>query len=154
MKESLNKYFKASENLEKTISDLYKLYAEYFQEDSDFWYKLSDEELTHSFIWKNGREDLLSKNLFPKILMKANIKEIKKMTDKIKSIIKDFNKFCSDKIGCLEFALEIENGAIENDFQKACEEVNNDKATRIFKAMVNDEKNHAKRIEELIIKYK
>ena len=125
---------------------MYFLFSQTLINDRQFWWELSIEEKNHSSLIES--EKLFYKvNAFPEGLFDTDLEELVKINKTFSTKIELF-KHNQTKENAFAIALEMENLAIEMNFQKLVENDSMDRAISLFKQLNRADKDHAKRILE------
>lgn len=150
MDPSVEFIFHEAIKLEKTIGKLYSFFEKLFPEDSQFWNKLSKEEEKHAQILKEEHDIFLIQKLVPEGLTEPNWTKNLEQIGEIENFIENSEKESPSKNDAYEFALKIEKEAGELHFQRTAVTNKEGEDTNIFKMLVQEDKNHALRIEKFI----
>ncbi|MDP6925330.1 MAG: hypothetical protein R2568_07630 [Candidatus Scalindua sp.] len=142
--------FNEAIRVERNIGSFYALCATYFKDDKLFWQMLSEEEEHHAKILESGLELLLEQDLFPDAILDMDIKELKETNDKLETKIAECKGKMPDKKEAYSYALELEQASLEFFFQQTVSDKADEKAIKVFDNLVGFDKDHAKRIEDLI----
>ena len=131
---------------ELLVSDFYALFEARFTEDGEFWHKLSQEELNHSAILQAERDEFYEAGLLPEELVLADSKALRTQN----TLLSDFLEQLRISPPSIEQAFSIgfclEGAIIETIFRACLEEYPANRALRIFRLMVGDERAHIERI--------
>jgi len=143
---NIHLYLEEAIRLELNVADLYSLFAQQFEEDYNFWWKLSNEEMNHASILKTGIE--FSKlNKIPQEIIPDNIDGLISLNEKFPSIIDDCQKN-PNRQKCFEVALEIESSAGESHYQEIMIKHTDNDIVKIFQKLNKDDIDHYNRIKE------
>jgi hypothetical protein len=146
--------FNEAISVERNIGSFYALCAMHFKDDRTFWWKLSEEEEQHAKILESGLEFLLEENLFPNAILDLDIEDLKEINVKIEEKIAQFQEKVPNKKEIYFYALELEEASLEFFFQQITSRKSDDKTINIFNNLVGYDKDHARRIQNLIHKAK
>ncbi len=146
--------FNEAIRVERNIGTFYALCATHFKDDRTFWWKLSEEEEQHAKILESGLEFLLEENLFPNAILDLDIEDLKEINVKIEEKIAQFQEKVPNKKEIYFYALELEEASLEFFFQQITSRKSDDKTINIFNNLVGYDKDHARRIQNLIHKAK
>ncbi len=146
--------FNEAVRVERNIGSFYALCATHFKDDRTFWWKLSEEEEQHAKILESGLEFLLEENLFPNAILDLDIKDLKVTNDKLEEKIALFQEITPDKKEVYLYAFELEQASLEFFFQQITSKKSDEKAINIFNNLIGFDKDHARRIQDLINKAK
>jgi len=146
--------FNEAISVERNIGSFYALCATHFKDDRTFWWKLSEEEEQHAKILESGLEFLLEENLFPNAILDLDIEDLKEINVKIEEKIAQFQEKVPNKKEIYFYALELEEASLEFFFQQITSRKSDDKTINIFNNLVGYDKDHARRIQNLIHKAK
>jgi len=152
MDTSLSALLEASINIELNAGRLYRLYAELFADDSEFWRRMWLEEMNHAALLKSARQ-FLSVGKLPDMALYPDMEVLRSMNSLIKARIEDYMSPDSSKPARLDayrFALELETSAAEGHFQDIMQGEQEDRVIEIFRKLAGGDLDHAKRIEALI----
>ncbi len=142
--------FNEAIRVERNIASFYALCATHFKEDQVFWQTLSEEEEHHAKILESGLELLLEENLFRNAILDRDIKELRATNDKLEEKITQCKEDRLNKRDTYDYALELEQASLEFFFQQTTSDKSDEKAIKIFDNLVGFDKDHAKRIQDLI----
>jgi len=149
MKDKLNKLLEASIKLEMLMSKLYFLYSKLFPEDSEFWWKLANEEINHASLLKSGRI-YLEKNLLPGEIVNEDITVLRSTNKKIQTLIEKYSQTTPTFEDAYYEAVKLESSAGEFHFQVLMTEESDSKIVKIFQELNADDKDHNRRISDLL----
>jgi ferritin len=140
------KYFDEAIKVELNASKIYAIFSQKFPEDKSFWWSLSLEEINHASLIES--EKLFYKvNVFPDELFSVDLEELIKLNDSLYIIMEQFKDNISLE-NAFKIALEIENSAMELNYQKLAESASSDRAVNLFQELNRADKDHAKRISD------
>lgn len=140
------KYLKEAIKVEFHVSDLYLLFANQFEEDYKFWWKIANEELNHAALLKTGIE-FAKLNEFPDEIILGDINDLINLNKKFIKFTKKVKKNPSRQL-CFEIALEIENSAGESHYQETMSNHSDNKIIKIFQHLNHDDIDHYNRIKD------
>jgi rubrerythrin len=146
--------FNEAIRVERNIASFYALCATHFKDDRTFWWKLSEEEEQHAKILESGLEFLLEENLFPSAILGLDIEDLKVINGKLEEKIAQIQAKAPNKKEVYFYALELEKASLEFFFQQITSRKSDDKTINIFNNLVGYDKDHARRIQNLINKAK
>ncbi len=146
--------FNEAIRVERNIGSFYALCATHFKDDRTFWWKLSEEEEQHAKILESGLEFLLEEKLFPNAILDLDIEDLKEINVKVEEKIAQFQEKVPNKKKIYFYALELEEASLEFFFQQITSRKSDDKTINIFNNLVGYDKDHARRIQNLIHKAK
>jgi len=149
MKDKLNKLLEASIKLEMLMSKLYFLYSKLFPEDSEFWWKLANEEINHASLLKSGRI-YLEKNLLPGEIVNEDITVLRSTNKKVQTLIEKYSQTTPTFEDAYYEAVKLESSAGEFHFQVLMTEESDSKIVKIFQELNADDKDHNRRISDLL----
>lgn len=138
-------------SLEYNAAELYQVYAERFYEDGEFWTKLVDEEENHAAMLK-GIKMHMKVNAEERQYLYKSYEILKNANEKLKSNIKWFREGKGDKKTAYEYALFLENSAIEIHYQNMLNKADKSELLSKLAELNGADKDHAERIEKLIKK--
>ena len=131
---------------ELLVSEFYSLFEATFRKDSDFWYRLSQEELDHGAILKAERDQLYAAGLLPEQLVVADPETLRKQN----FLLADYLERLKSSPPSIEKALSIgfclERTITETIFRSCLETATRTRALRLFQLMVGEEYEHIQRI--------
>lgn len=141
----LKDFIDSAINVEKALSDLYNFYSQIFIDHSNFWKKLSREELMHASMINN-----LSK-LFSKCSKFITIDSsvINRMKNFIKNIYEYIEKFKTSPIGlnqALQKANELEQTSVELHYHEIFQNISTNEINSLLIKLQSADKKH---IEEI-----
>jgi len=131
-------------NLELNASEMYRIFSDVYEEDRDFWWGLSMEEVNHASLLKSIHY-YVNLDIFPDEMIFKNIQEVVEINKYLVDTREDFKKNPSRK-RAFDIAIEIENSAAESHFEKVMTEQTDDKVINVFKKLNRDDVNHLNRI--------
>ncbi len=144
------KYFDEAIKVEINASNMYALFSRKFPEDKLFWWSLSIEEMNHASLIESEKL-FYEVNVFPEELFSTNLEELIKINDSFYLKMKEFKNNPTMETA-FKIALEIENSAVELDYQKLAESTKSGRAVKLFKDLNRADKDHAKRIMDYMSK--
>ncbi|GAX61133.1 hypothetical protein SCALIN_C17_0167 [Candidatus Scalindua japonica] len=142
--------FNEAIRVERNIASFYSLCATHFEDDRLFWQMLSEEEEHHAKILESGLELLLDQNLFPDAILDLDIKELQATNNKLEEKIAECRENVPDKREAYTYAIELEQASLEFFFQQTASKKADQKALKVFDNLIGFDKDHAKRIQDLI----
>jgi len=150
MKSNREELLKEAIKLELNVGDLYRLYSERFTEDSAFWLQMAKEEAHHA-----GLLDLAQDFFdgFPEEIVFRNVEVLKKGNRIIEDTVERYKKQLPSKQECYQYAIDLESGAYEVHYQQLVTQSPTSKKMQTFQKINDDDKDHARRIQELLDKY-
>ena len=138
-------------NLELNIQDLYVFYSKTYSRDHTFWWKLQLEEGNHASllkaIRKRSQETLIQD---ASSILSEDYEELKKANDLIKTTLTKWKSKPASQSEAYQFALKIEQSAQELHLQNTIEQVSELEIIKLFKKLTGADRDHAKRISELL----
>ena len=146
MNELLSQQMEESIKLELNVAELYNFFATAFPEDFDFWQELCWEEKHHAHLIKTMKKLLLSSEEFPKELLSYSLQDLIEANNKLKSLIKKYNKKPPSRKDAFNIAISIEKAAGEIHYQHAMDVPFHLNYMEIWQQLNEDDKNHVKRI--------
>jgi len=149
MTEKLKELLEASIELEQCMSELYFLYTKLFPEDSEFWWKLANEEVNHASLLKSGRI-YLEKGILPKEMLHEDITVLKTTIKWIQMLIKKYTQTAPSFEDAYFEAIKLESSAGEFHFQVLMTEETDSKIVKIFQDLAGDDKDHNRRVLDLL----
>ncbi len=76
MDSKFNEIIDTAVKLELNVSKLYALFSRAFEEDKDFWQKLSEEEEGHALLLKSAKNAFASSEYFPPEILAQDVNEM------------------------------------------------------------------------------
>ena len=146
MNEIIKEFIAESIALELNIGDLYQQFSAKFQQDADFWWKLSIEEMNHAALIESINDIFLTDNLLQASSIERQMDELKKINVSIKNQIDYFKHHSPSRIQAFELAFEIENSIGESHFELLMTVKPNSTVLKIMQKLNGDDVNHAKRM--------
>ena len=131
---------------ELLVSDIYSLFEKTFREDSEFWYKLSQEELNHSAILQAERDGFYEAGLLPEELVPADSETMQEQNILISDFLDILKKSPPSREQAFSIGFCLEGAMIETIFRSCVEENPETRALRIFQFLVGEERAHIERI--------
>lgn len=149
---SLSDLLEMAITMEFRASDLYRLYSGIFEQDRDFWWRLSMEEQNHAALLKSAR-NFIKVGKLPGSLLYARVEGIRAVADTVERRIAEYRQTPPTAFDAYHYAHAFENSAVELHFQKTMQEESpSDKVTEIFQNLGQGDRDHAARIEALMKK--
>ncbi len=133
--------------IEKNLSVLYFFYSENFVDDSEFWQQMSKEEAEHAALLGLGKD---FPDKFPEFITYDEYNELVKVRQEIEDTIKRYERQLPSKKEAYSYALGLETSAYELHYQKLSSSKENSEMMKTFQKLNAFDKDHAKRIEELL----
>ncbi len=146
MNEIIKEFIAESVALELNIGDLYQQFSAKFQQDADFWWKLSIEELNHAALIESINDIFLTDNLLSAGSIERQMSELKKMNLSLKNQIDYFKHHSPSRLQAFEIAFEIENSIGESHFELLMTVQPNSTVLKIMQKLNGDDVNHARRM--------
>lgn len=137
--------------LENNIAELYRKYSVFYKKDQSFWKKMASEEVEHSSLLKGIKEIYLGGENFPDEMLYDNIEEMENLNQMIKDYIIKIQNENIIMLEDYEFAYKIENSAYELHYDEQMKIKSTD-LMEMFKKLNNYDKDHAKRINLLLLR--
>ncbi|MFC1490940.1 rubrerythrin family protein [Candidatus Latescibacterota bacterium] len=133
-------------NLELNISELYLIFNNAFQEDANFWWELSEEELNHAeLVRKAGRIDILPDGIVSELLHSI-LQDLIDDNIEVISLINKYKLTAPSREEAFNVALDVERSASEMHFQKFMENYSDNVLFQLFQKLNKDDKDHYARI--------
>jgi len=133
--------------LELNACDLYSLYRDKFIDDKDFWLQMVQEERHHAALLDLAQDFFEN---FPEEILYRNLDELKKANQNISDTIQNYKRQLPSKQECYKYAIGLENSAYELHYQQVVTQPAKSEKMETFQKINSDDKNHAKRIAELL----
>jgi hypothetical protein len=141
------KYLDEAVQNELNVSELYKMFYEYYPEDYNFWWTLSIEEQKHASLLNSGKE-------FHKIgdvdfeMSESDIKVLFELNKGFQTIVEDFQTNPSRRYA-FDIALGIENTVMERHYESfMTTHKKNDQISKILQKLNHDDVDHMNRIKQ------
>ena len=148
MNEYIKQFLEESIALELYIGDLYQQFSVKFTEASDFWWKLSIEELNHAALIESINDVFLSENLINSDSIENQINELKEMNLQIKQHLDVFRQGTPQRDTAFQIAFEIENSIGEYHFELFMTAQPDSTMMKIMQKLNGDDVNHANRLKQ------
>ena len=149
LRQKLTKCFE----LEDKLTTLYFKYSDIYHEDLSFWQMLGEEENKHAAIFNSLINGLVDIKQYPSELLEVDKSELDEVNSKIDLLLNNLKTSTIPKEKAYEFALIIEHKSVELIFQKVGVNKLDDKAHRLFRNMVKEEKDHIIKMKEYFARY-
>jgi hypothetical protein len=146
MDEVIKRYLQESVALELNIGDLYQLFSTKFQQDYNFWWNLSIEEMNHAAIIESIDDIFLTDSILPQDSIEIQTEELRKKNYFIREQISRLRINPLTSSEAFKLASELENSIGESHFEIFMTEKTNSTVVRIFQKLNGEDINHAKRI--------
>jgi hypothetical protein len=146
MDEGIKRFLQESVTLELNIGDLYQLFSAQFQQDYNFWWNLSIEEMNHAAIIESIDDMFLTDSILPQDSMEIQTEELRRKNLFIREFISRHRISPLTRTEAFKFASELENSIGESHFELFMTEKTNSMVVRIFQKLNGEDINHAKRI--------
>lgn len=135
--------------LELNVYELYIFYHKTFTEDKSFWLQMAMEEKEHAALLELARDFF---PFFPEEIIYNNLDVLKKTNKDIKETIARYKKQLPSRNEGYHYAINLENSAYELHYQLLATQKSDSEKIQTFQKLNTDDKDHAKRIEELLKK--
>ncbi len=139
----------SSIDLEMNISNLYLLYSRLFEEDRNFWWQISIEEKNHAALLRSG-EHYIDLGNFPDELLFQKHKIVQEYNRDIRRTLEQYEANAPTQEEAYRYALRLEGSAAELHFQKTMDKESDSRVIQIFQKLCGDDKDHLRRIQELV----
>lgn len=146
--EEVGRLLEESIALEKNVASLYRLFFESFDEDRDFWWQLSIEELNHASLLKSGKDIFLACDAFPDGICAESLESLCAMNERLESLCARYRAAPPSRADAFAVALQIEQSAGEHHYQQIVSSGEPGKAVALVKKLNQDDKDHAERIRD------
>ncbi len=134
-------------NFELDAYNMYHLFSETFENDSEFWKTLAEEELNHTSVLRKIKQFYQGDSKIIDIISIKDINFIKQTRRHLKKLFTKFKENPTQKMAC-KIGLEIEKSFVEKNYQKFMSKVTDDGILHLFQSLNGDEKDHFKRIQK------
>jgi len=149
------KLLEESVQLELNFGKLYRIFADHFSEDNDFWWKLGIEENNHASLLRSGIV-FLESEAFPENWPFASMDAILQSNKYVNELLEIYEHNAPARIKAFQIALEIEQSAAEAHYQEAMTSrgiQDSSGLITIFRDLNRADKDHSKRIREYMKKH-
>jgi len=146
MKEIIKRFLVESISLELNVGDLYQLFSAKFTQDTNFWWKLSLEEMNHAALIESIDDLFLSEDLLPSESLETQTEALLAMNIHIRNQIEKFKLSPPTRSAAFQVAYEIENSIGESHFEIFMTSQPNSEVVKIMQKLNGDDINHAKRM--------
>jgi ferritin len=131
---------------ELLVSDIYSLFEKTFREDSEFWYKLSQEELSHSITLQAERDSFSEEGLMPVELVQIDLETLQKQNSLLSDFFEELKKSAPSREEAFSIACALERTMLETIYASCLAKHPETRALKIFQSISSDEKEHIERI--------
>ena len=131
---------------ELLVSDIYSLFEKTFREDSEFWYKLSQEELGHSITLQAERDSFFKDGLLPVELVQVDLETLRKQNSLLSGFYEELKKSAPSREQAFSIAHALERTTSETNYASCLAKHPETRALKIFQSISSDEKEHIERI--------
>lgn len=152
MNKELSDLLERSIDMEMTVSELYGLYSQLFDEDRDFWWVLCLEEKNHAALLKSARI-YLNIDRLPQEALLSDIELLDKSVRTVAAKLEEYKINSPSMKDAYGFAKFVEDSASEIHMQKILSTQSDDRILKIFHELGKGDANHSERINGLIQKY-
>ena len=133
-------------NQELLVSEIYSLFEKTFREDSEFWYKLSQEELSHSITLQAERDSFSEEGLLPAELVQVDLEKLQKQNSLLSGFYEGLKKSAPSREQAFSIACALERTMLETIYASCLAKHPETRALKIFQSISSDEKEHIERI--------
>jgi hypothetical protein len=144
-----------SVQLELNFGKLYRIFADYFSEDYDFWWRLGIEENNHASLLRSGII-FLESEAFPDNWPFANMDAIFQSNKYVNELLEIYERKAPTRIKAFQIALELEQSAAESHYQEAMASGRIQDSSGLigmFRNLNRADKDHSQRIQEYMKKH-
>lgn len=152
MGEIVRQFLIESIALELNIGDLYQQFSAKYEQDYDFWWKLSIEEMNHAALIESINDIFLTEDFLPADKIELQTIKLRKMNYFIHENIEKFRTDNPLRADAFKLAIEIENSIGESHFELFMTSKPNSEVVKIMQKLNGDDINHASRITKYIFK--
>ena len=131
---------------ELLVSEIYSLFEKTFREDSEFWYKLSQEELSHSITLQAERDSFSEEGLLPVELVQVDLEKLQKQNSLLSGFYEGLKKSAPSREQAFSIACALERTMLETIYASCLAKHPETRALKIFQSISSDEKEHIERI--------
>lgn len=135
-----------SVELEMGMSNLYRVFAETFEEDEEFWRALSKEEINHASLLRTGEKYIHDE--YPSEMLCPDTDVLKGLRRKLEELCELTKQGHVDRKGAFEIGIEFEGGAGEMHYQFALTKMTSNDLLHLFRELNAQDIHHIKRIRE------
>lgn len=153
--EDRKRMLEESVQLELNFGKLYRIFANYFSEDHEFWWRLGIEENNHASLLRSGIV-FLESEAFPDDWPFANMGAISQSNKYVNELLEIYERKVPARIEAFQIALELEQSAAEAHYQEAMASggiQDSSGLIGIFRNLNGADKNHLQRIQEYMKKH-
>jgi len=133
---------------ELQISEIYASFTYMFEEDNEFWWKISLEEKNHASLVASVKQVFAPAGKIPSMLDTIDIENIIIENKKLTEILAHLKDKVPNRKEAFKIAIELENSAVENHYQEFMESEGGSQIDRMFRELNNYDKDHVARISE------
>ncbi|MEI7524591.1 MAG: hypothetical protein WCJ95_09695 [Mariniphaga sp.] len=152
MGEIVRQFLIESIALELNIGDLYQQFSAKYEQDYDFWWKLSIEEMNHAALIESINDIFLTEDFLPADKIELQTIKLRKMNYFIHENIEKFRTDNPLRADAFKLAIEIENSIGESHFELFMTSKPNSEVVKIMQKLNGDDINHASRMTKYIFK--
>ena len=131
---------------ELLVLDIYSLFEKTFREDSEFWYKLSQEELSHSITLEAERDSFSEEGLLPVELVQVDLEALQKQNSLLSGFYEELKNSAPSREQAFSIAYALEQTMLETIYASCLDKHPETRALKIFQSISSDEKEHIERI--------
>ncbi len=150
MGEIVRQFLIESIALELNIGDLYQQFSAKYEQDYDFWWKLSIEEMNHAALIESINDIFLTEDFLPADKIELQTIKLRKMNYFIHENIEKFRTDNPLRADAFKLAIEIENSIGESHFELFMTSKPNSEVVKIMQKLNGDDINHASRMTKYI----
>ncbi len=144
MKNALGLVFYETVLMERNCARLYRLLSQFFSEDETFWSELAHDEEYHAMNIQRA-QDYYKDALFA--VEAFDLLNIQKLNHELTAMIAHYERSVPSRQKAFLNALKLENLSGECYFQITINKPDSNPAIDLFRGLVDEEVNHAQRIE-------
>ena len=137
--------------LENNMANLYELFHAYYEEEKDFWMQMSEEETNHASFLNSILQLDFPPYMITQELVATDLRMTKEINVNIEKICIQIQNAPLSRKEALKLAIHYEKSSIELFFQIIADSQPTNEYIDAFKELIGEDKDHAKRIGELII---
>ncbi len=131
---------------ELLVSDFYSLFEKIFHEDSNLWYTLSQEELSHSITLQAERDSFSEAGLLPEELVQGDLETLQKQNSLIAEFFEELKGSAPSREQAFSIAYALELIMVETIYESCLAKHSDTRALKIFQSISGDEREHIERI--------
>jgi hypothetical protein len=132
---------------ELLVSEFYRLFAQLFVEDSEFWLEMMQEEIKHAHLLHTELESLCRAGILTERAIPSNLDALLIEGASITDLFLDLQESPPTRARAFSIALALENSMSERHYRSTIYADSAAPALRLLESIDQDEKDHIKKIE-------